>query len=386
MSQTPEKKSIFVIAGETSGDLHGALLLEQLHTLRPDWSAFGIGGDKMRERGFEQIVGIGELAVIGFAGVVQKFFYFRQVFRHMKNLIDQRRPDAVMLIDYPGFNLRFACDASQMGFPIFYYIAPQIWAWWESRVEKLRNCADLLVPLFPFEEQYFREHGVAVERVGHPLLDIVEPGQDRDAFCEAMGVSPDRTMVALLPGSRPAEIRRHLPVMLAVAAQLVEHNPAILPVICRAAEIRRDLIQSIIAASTIDHVIVTTDTYSAINAAAIAMAKSGTSTVECAILGTPFVVMYKTGILNYQVARRLVKTPYLAMVNLIADRAVVPEFIQQDARPELIVPVMERLLRDPAYYQQMVVDLQDVREKLGPSGGATQAAEIFVQWLENRTP
>lgn len=382
MTQPSEKKSLFIIAGEASGDLHGSLLLKQLCALRPSWSAFGIGGDKMQAAGLEKIVGIEDLAVIGFAGVVQKFFYFRRIFTQMKKLLTQRRPDAVLLIDYPGFNLRFAWEAKKLGFSVFYYIAPQIWAWWESRVQKLRECVDLLVPVFPFEEEYFQSHGVSVKRVGHPLLDIVKPEHDRTAFCASLSVPIEKKLFAMLPGSRPAEIKRHLPVMLEVAAEVAAHDSSILPVICRAPEIGRELIQTVIATSSIRDVLVTSDTYSAIAAADIAITKSGTSTVECAILGTPFVVMYKTGIVNYHLARRLVKTPHLAMVNLIAQRTIVPEFIQQEATPELIVPVAKRLLQDQSYYQQIVDDLRDVREKLGPAGGAAQAAEIFVQWLE----
>jgi lipid-A-disaccharide synthase len=371
-----------IIAGEPSGDLLAGLLLEQLRIRRPSWSFFGIGGPRMTQQGFEQIVGIEDLSVIGFADVARKFFFFRRVFSRMLKQLEQRRPDAVILVDYPGFNLRFACRATRDGFRTLYYIAPQVWAWDEGRIEKLRRCVDLLVPVFPFEQEYFQSRGVNTRRVGHPLLDIVRPARDRESFCRHLSVSSAKKLIALLPGSRTAEVQRHLPIMLAAVEILARDDRGIFPVIARAPGIGERIIREITADFGALAPLVSDDTYSAVAAADLALVKSGTATTECAMLGTPFIVMYKTGAINYRIARRLIRTRHIAMANLVAGKSVVPEFIQNDATPENLARAGEKLLAGDEYRQDMIDNLFRIRERLGPPSGAAQAADIVIDWLE----
>lgn len=381
-SSVSSPRKIMVVAGEPSGDLLAGLLLEQLRARRPSWSFFGIGGSHMVRRGFEPLVGIEELSVIGFADVARKFFFFRRVFSWMLRLLEQRRPDAVILVDYPGFNLRFACRAARRGFRVLYYIAPQVWAWGEGRVEKLRRCTDLLIPVFPFEQEYFQSRGVATRRVGHPLLEIVRPTMDRPALCRHLGVAVEKKIVALLPGSRAAEVSRHLPLMLQAVQILARDDDAIVPVIACAPGISEKKIRELSADCSALQPMISSDTYSVVAAAEVALVKSGTATTECAMLGTPFIVLYKTGAINYQIARRLIKTRHIAMVNLVAGKSVVPEFIQEDATAENLARAAAKILTGGQYRQEMIHDLQRVREKLGPPGGARQAADIIVEWLE----
>ena len=371
-----------VIAGEPSGDLQAALLLRELRTLRPEWSFFGIGGPRMVEQGFAQLIGIDELAVIGFAGVARNVLFFRRVFAQMEQAMRDRNPEAVILVDYPGFNLRFARRAKHRGTKVIYYIAPQIWAWGERRIETLRRCVDLLVALFPFEEEYFRTRGVNLRRVGHPLVDVVRPNVNRERFRLPLGISEDAQLIALLPGSRPGEVARHLPVMLAAVTLLKSRFPTAVPIVARAAGITEERIRSLAARSGAADLRITEDTYSTLAAADAAIIKSGTGTVECALLRTPFVVMYKTGTINYLIARRLVKTTHLAMVNLIAGKTIVPEFIQTAATPAHLAKAVCELLANETYRESMVHELDHVREKLGPPDGAGRAAQIIADFLE----
>jgi len=250
-----------MIAGEQSGDLQASLLLQQLRDRRPNWSFFGIGGEGMARQGFEKIIGIKDLGVIGFAGVAGKLLYFRRVYNRMLCLLEERRPDAVVLIDYPGFNLRFACRAKARGFRVLYYVAPQVWAWGEKRNEKLRRCVDLLVALFPFENEYFQNKGVNVRRVGHPLVDIVKPAVAAKDFRSQIGVDGPRPLVALLPGSRPAEVERHLPIMMQAVNLLRAEVKEIIPVIVRAPEISEKQIRTIAARNGCGEICITNDAY-----------------------------------------------------------------------------------------------------------------------------
>jgi len=374
-----------MIAGEPSGDLQASLLLQQLRDRRPSWSFFGIGGEGMARQGFEKLIGIKDLGVIGFAGVVGKLLYFRRVYNQMLRLLEERRPDAVILIDYPGFNLRFACRAKARGFRVLYYVAPQVWAWGEKRNEKLRRCTDMLIALFPFENEYFRNKGINVRRVGHPLVDIVKPAAAADDFRSHIGVDSARPLVVLMPGSRPAEVERHLPIMMQAVSLLSAQITEIFPIIVRAPEISEKRIRAIATRDGSRQLHITDDAYSAVAAAAVALTKSGTATVECALLGTPFVVMYKTGWINYHIARRLIKTEHIAMVNLVAGKTIVPEYIQHAATPENLAQTAGGLLTNDAVRTAMIEELARVREKLGPSGGAAQAADIVIDWLENDT-
>jgi lipid-A-disaccharide synthase len=371
-----------IVAGEPSGDLQAALLLEQLRSRRPSWSFFGIGGPRMAEQGFAQFVGIEEMAVIGFADVVRKFFFFRRVFTQAENVMKQRKPDAVLLVDYPGFNVRLARRASRHGFRVVYYIAPQIWAWGEDRINTLRKNIGLLVPVFPFEQDYFESRGIPTRRVGHPLLDIVKPAMDRCTLCKSLGVSVETQLLALLPGSRPAEVRRHVPIMLATARLLAAEYPALVPVVSCAPGINKQELQEMAGKFLTRDLAISRDTYSLVAAADLALVKSGTATIECAMLGTPFIAMYKTGALNYQIARRLIRTEHIAMVNLVAGKTVVPEFIQHDATPQNLARAAQLLLTDEGHRAKMIEELAEVRDKLGPAGGAGQAADIIIEWLE----
>ena len=375
-------KRILIIAGEPSGDLQAALLLAQVRKLRPEWSFFGVGGPRMVQQGLEQLVGIEELGVIGFAGVVRKAFFFRRVFARMEHAMRERKPDAVLLVDYPGFNLRFARRARRQGVKVVYYIAPQVWAWGEQRVKILRTAVDLLVAVFPFEDEYFHSRGVNVFRVGHPLLDVVHADFNRGEFRRQYHVPSPAKLIALLPGSRPGEVQRHLPVMLAAVSKLGERFSPLAPMIACAPGIAEQKLRSISARCGAPDALMTRDVYSLLAACDAALVKSGTGTVECAILRTPFVVLYKTGRINFLIARRLIKTPHLAMVNLIAGKSVVPEFIQDEATPARLAAAVGELLSNPHYRELMLQELDRVREKLGPPGGAQQAAEIIVEFLE----
>ncbi len=379
------RPKIFVIAGETSGDLHGAGLITAIKAKRPDVEVTGIGGPKMIEAGQEAIFPSSRLAVVGLVEVFSHLGPILSAFNETRAYLKKVRPDLLILIDYPDFNLIVAGMAKRLGIPVFYYIGPQVWAWRQGRVGKLKSLVDRMAVILPFEEEFYADRGLKVNFVGHPLLDCVKAGSSKEEFCVSHGLYPDRPIIALLPGSRHGEVRRVFPVMLEAARIMAQTRPEAQFAIAVAPSLGlqqlKDMTKGHPNGTCPEIRFVQGMTYDVMAASDLAIAASGTVTLEAAILGCPVVVIYKLSPLTYFLGRRFIKVPYASLVNLIAGKKVVPELLQNDATPEGLAKEALLLLDNGPRRQKIIQGLDAVRMRLGEPGAADRAAGLALELL-----
>lgn len=377
--------TIFISAGEASGEQYGAFLIEELRNqLAVDGreaSFVGMGGPRMVQAGLERIVRSEDMAVMGITEVVRHLPRIYQEYRRLKSAIRERRPAAAILIDFPDIHFRLAEEFHRLGIPVIFFVSPQLWAWKKNRIRLVQKYVDKMLVIFPFEESFYREHGVEAEFVGHPLADLPQPSISRELFARESDLNPSRAWIALLPGSRAKEIGDNLPQMLAAARILALRGP-------RAAGSRKEFEFVIPLAPTLNTsqrkmlaglvrhhgdglpVRLVEDARAALRHARASVVASGTATVEAALIGNPFVVVYRVSPLTYEIARRVVKVPFVAMPNLIAGKMVVPELIQASFTAANIVRQLEPLLPDGPLRQSMMQELVRIRSLLSahPSG------------------
>ncbi len=376
---------IMIIAGEVSGDLHGGQLVAELRARVPELDIYGIGGDRMAARGVDLVHHVRDLSFMGVAEVLLHLPFIRSVMRGLTALLDTRRPDLVVLIDYPGFNLRFARQAKRRGIPVVYYVSPQVWAWGRGRVRKIRRLVARMLVILPFEQQFYRDRGIPALYVGNPLIELAAPSLSPDAFRAGMGLDATRPLVGLLPGSRGQEVEAILPVMLATCRMLREQEPSLQFVLALAPHIDRERVASLVADSGLDAVLAESLPYDVMAHSRLALVASGTATLETGIIGTPMIVIYKTSALTYWLGRLLVRVPYIGLVNLVAGKQVVPEFVQGDARPGAIFLMARLLLADGGPRSAMMEGLAAIRARLAPAGAAARAAAEIAQLLPDRS-
>ena len=376
-------KRVMVIAGEVSGDQHAARLVRDLRAARPDVELFGIGGDALRAAGVRTVVDARDMAVVGFIEVLHRYFFFRRVFRRMTDLLAAEKPDALLLVDYPGFNLRLAAEAHARGIPVLYYVSPQVWAWHKSRIPKMAQIIDLLMVIFPFEVDVFKDTGLKTVFTGHPLVESVKrtlAGAPAELPWPAGG-----KRVALLPGSRRQEIARVLPMMLDAARELRRRDPATVFLIPAASAELRELIEAQLAARPADEraavAVVTGQMREVARQARAAMVCSGTATVETALVGCPMIVVYRTAAATYWFGRRVIRVPWLGMVNLIAGRELCPEFIQYAAQPAAMAAALEPLLGETPARQLQLAGLKEVAQALAGTGNIKSAGQVVAEAL-----
>jgi lipid-A-disaccharide synthase len=372
-----------VIAGEKSGDFHASRIIASLRQLSPSIEVFGVGGEKMARSGAEILKDITGLAVVGFTEVLRSYLKFRRLFRFLVEVARQRKPDAVLLVDYPGFNLRLASASKALGITVIYFVSPQIWAWGRSRIQKMREFIDHMIVVFDFEVPMYKEAGICVTYVGHPLADVLEPSVSREEFRQRQGIPPEAKVVALLPGSRLNEVRRHVPLMGKTAERILralEGTEFLLPAASKelAEECHRLLEKHRISASIR---ILDDATYDAVNASDAAIVSSGTATLETGCLGVPLVVIYRVSRLTYLIARRLVTIRNIGLINIVAGKTIAPEFVQHRARPEAIADAIVRFLTDSGLNRTVREELSEVRAKLGPPGAPERAARVILDVL-----
>ena len=378
--------TFFISAGEASGEHYGALLIDalkrQLAANGQTGQFFGMGGERMVAAGLERVVRSEDMAVMGITEVVRHLPRIYREFRRLKQAVRDRRPDVAVLIDFPDIHFKLAEEFHRLGVPVIFFVSPQLWAWKKHRIKLVRKYIDKMLVIFPFEEQFYRERGVAAEFVGHPLAELPLPSISRQQFAQQNGLDPERTWIGLLPGSRPKEIRDNLPEMLRAAQSLSPQDKAgghefLIPLAPTLNATQRDQVQRLVeihaAAPAVPRLPVhlVEDARAALFHARASVVASGTATVEAAQIGNPFVVVYRVSPLTYAIAKRVVTVPHVAMANLIAGKRVVPELIQHDFKAENIVEQIKRLLPDGVGRESMMKELRGIRELLSarPAGG-----------------
>lgn len=373
-------RDILFVAGEASGDLHAAGVARELRARNAPYRLVGIGGDAMRDAGVELIEHVEQLAVMGFVEVLRHVPKHWALLRDLKRRIRSGNTALLILIDYPGFNMKLAAEATAARVPVLYYITPQVWAWGAGRLTKLAQTVTRAAVILPFEEKLLTEHGVSTTIVGHPLLDRAQRLATRAEARAQLGVPEDATLLALFPGSRAQEISRHVEPFVATARELERRCPGLRVVVSAAPHVRLD-------ESACPYPIVRSASFPVLRAADAAMCKSGTTTLEAAVAGCPLVVAYRTNALTYAAARRLVKIPNIGLVNVVAGRQVAPEFVQGALMPNAVADALEPLLdRNSATRARMVAELARVRDLLGTPGAAKRVAAIALDLAEPDTP
>ncbi|HVS16724.1 MAG TPA: lipid-A-disaccharide synthase [Thermoanaerobaculia bacterium] len=370
---------VLIVAGEASGDLHGSRLLHELRALRPDVRCFGMGGDLMVAEGLERLADSREISVIGLAEALRVVPRARRILGELTRAARARLPAVAVLIDSPDFNLPLAKRLHRAGVPVVYYVSPQLWAWREGRVRTVARCVDRMLVLFGFEVDFYRRHGVEVECVGHPLVD--EVGAPAQAWDAAPPGDHLPLRIALLPGSRRSEIASLLPTMLEAARLLGRSRPSTVRLIL-APGLERAQLAPAVAAAGVEVEWVAEKRHAAIADSHLALCASGTATLEVGLLGTPMLVVYRLHPWTYWLARRLVRVPHIALVNLVLGERAVPELVQREAEAPRLAAAAERLLADPGGVERMRAALRRLRPALGEDGASRRAALAVARFLE----
>lgn len=369
--------------GEPSGDLYAGALAVEIRRRAPDAAIFGLGGQRMMAGGGELLADYRGLSVTGLIEAARVIPRSIAVMRRLIDAARSERPHALVVIDFPDFNFRLAAAVKPLGIPVIYYVSPQIWAWRRKRMEVMKRVADRVLVIFSFEDKIYRDAGVPVEFVGHPLIDLARAHEPKDVFLRDMGLDARRPVVALLPGSRPNEVKRLLPVMRDAAHDIANRLPDVQFVIARAPSLDDHLFKRL-RWNRIGPIEVLARTDDVLEVADVAVTASGTATVQAALHGVPMVVVYRLSPMSYRLGRRFVHVDTFAMVNLIAGRRVVPELIQDDCTPEAMAREVLSFLTDNARADRTRAALADVRRKLGSPGASGRAADAVLAMARAR--
>ncbi len=365
-----------IVAGEASGDLHGGNLIREMRRIDPNLSFYGLGGGRMKAEGVKLLADAADTAVVGLTEVVFKLGTILRVMHHLKTSLRKERPDLVILIDYPDFNLPLARAARRLGLKVLYYISPQVWAWRKGRIDTIRKSVDRMAVILPFEEQFYREAGVNVTFVGHPLLDEVRKKYARTEAMKRFGLKDEAITVGILPGSRRSEVERLLPEMLKACRILTEKLSPLQFVLPLAGTLDPEFVRDILRQFPVQVNVIRDEIYDVIAVSDVAIVASGTATLETALLETPMVVVYKVSASSYAIGRRFVRVDHIGLVNIIAGRAIVPELIQKEANPERIASEVRELIVRRGKAREVKAALTEIRGKLGTPGASQRTARI----------
>jgi len=376
MSSNP--KSILIVAGEPSGDNAGGLLAAEIKLLNPEIELFGLGGDSMDVSGVHIRYHVNQLSILGFVEILKHIPFIKEVEADLLEQVRLRKPSLAILIDYPGFNMRLAAKFKDMNIPIMYYVSPQVWAWGKNRIAKIRALVAKMVVVFEFEKKMYEKENVPVEWFGHPLLEIVRPKFERSAFLKKIGLSESDKYIGLFPGSRKQEISRILPVMSQSIQSLNSIGNKFSGIVGCAGGMELAEYRQLGG----DHLkYVGAQTYDLMAHSEFNLVASGTATLECAMLNRPLFVLYKTSMITYLLAKSMIKIPYIGLVNVVAGRKIVPEFIQSECNPREISSALRGYLENPSLIAEMKSDLSDIKSKLGPPGASQKVAELALRML-----
>jgi lipid-A-disaccharide synthase len=380
MDYFSNKKRVVIIAGETSGDLHGAKLVKAMQKRNKGLFFCGIGGQALRETGVDILIDAREISVVGITEVFSKVLNILRSLRMVKKTFKTMRPDLLILIDFPDFNLHVAATAKKMGIPVLYYISPQIWAWRSGRVKKIDKLVDHMAVILPFEEDFYRKQKIRVTFVGHPLLENSLPTKQRieDKWKD------DIPAIGLLPGSRHGEIERHLPIMVDAARILLKRIQTIKFIISLSPDVEEKHVKEIVRKhkGEADFEIASGNVSKVLERSKIVMAASGTVTLESAISGTPMVIIYKVSPVSFRLGKAMIRVKNIGLVNLIAGKEIVPELIQEEASSTRIADTVFKMLNDPSGLKQLSLELLALRDKLGGPGASERVADIAFRMLE----
>jgi len=374
-----------IVAGEASGDLHGAHLVSEMKAIDPALSFCGVGGCNLEAEGVRLVARSSEMAVVGFTEVFSKLRLIVGVFFRLRRMLREEKPDLLILIDYPDFNLPLASAAKKAGVPVFYYISPQVWAWRKNRIHRIRRVVDRMAVILPFEKDVYAQMGVDVDFVGHPLLDAVVRTRGRQETLAELGLRDAWPIVALLPGSREKEVTALLPEMAGAAAVLARDFEAAQFVLPRADTVDPALVDGILRGHPVPVTVVPGRMYDAVGLADCAMVASGTATLETALLETPMVIAYRISPLTAAIGRRIVRVEHIGLVNLIAGKRLAPELVQDDANAARLADEVKAILTDRERRDAIRRELAAIRHKLGEPGAARRAAAIAVGLMSRGT-
>lgn len=373
-------KKVFIIAGEASGDLHGSNLISEIRKILADTVFIGMGGPLMVKAGLCSFRDISELSVIGLGEVIASLDKFKSVFRLLAGKLDSEKPDCVVLIDYPEFNLRFAREAKKRGIPVVYYISPQIWAWRKGRVKAVKRYVDKMLVILGFEKDFYAKYGIDAEFVGHPLLDSVVTLSSRSEFLQKHGLDASKKTVAILPGSRRTEVEKNLPLM-AEAAELIREKlgDGVQFMVAKPGGMDMNIYEEALGSEGFRPELIEDEAYDCVNAADLVLVASGTATLETTILEKPMIIIYRVSILTWLFGKLLVRIPHIGLVNIVAGSRIVPEFVGFRINPSKIANEAVSILESSARSEGMKTHLAAIRDKLGGPGASRRAAEAVLK-------
>lgn len=381
-------KNVLMVAGEVSGDLHGSNLVKAMQRLDPGIRFCGLGGEKMAQAGVEILMPASKLAVIGIFEVLSKSFSIIDARFKLNNHLKKQPPDLLILIDYPGFNLPLAQRAKKNGLKVLYYISPQIWAWRRGRLKKISKVVDRMAVILPFEKDFYQNSGIKVEYVGHPLLDHIPEDNLPEDNHKDNQLQKRAPIIGVLPGSRIQEIKRLLPVMIKALEMTSPHYPdmkIILPLSTMINDELIELVNHFLRQTALKIHILRQDLHQALKGCDLALVTSGTATLETAIMEIPMIIVYRVSLLSSWIGKMVVKVPYIGLVNLVAGREVVPEFVQNEVTPQKLADEIISILQNSEKREEMVRDLRRVKEMLGGPGASERTARIALDMVEDRS-
>ncbi len=383
MSSDIDDKSILILSGELSGDMHGAALVRYLKANLPGFSYCGMGGDQMAAEGVTLVAHVKDMAIVGVVEVFKSLNKLVGTFCCLMKLVKKKKPKLIILVDYPDFNLIFARWAKRYDIPIIYFISPQVWAWRRGRIKLIKRVVKKILVLFPFEEKMYLDAGVDAKYVGHPLLDEVKVIASAVDIRSKLQLGQKKRVVSLMPGSRDSEIDSLLPLMLQAAEIISSSEPDVEFVLPLAVSISEERVKNFTEQSSVAVKIVHNSTYSAVSISEFVIVASGTATLEVALLGVPLVVCYKVKPISYIIGKMLIGVPYISLANIVAEKKLVPELIQGEMTPGAIAHHCLEVLQNPKKAAQIKRELLSLKERLGEGGAAERAGKEIVSFMDD---
>jgi lipid-A-disaccharide synthase len=369
-----------LVAGEASGDLHGAHLVRALRDRDPALEISAVGGEALKNAGARIVFDVDRIAGMGLTELAGHLRSIWRAYALVKKILREQRPNLLILIDFPDFNMRVARVAKRLRVPVLYFISPQVWAWRKRRIEQIARSVDRVAVVFPFEAPLYEKAGVKVDFVGHPLLDVAHATRSREETLGRLGLDPSKPTIALLPGSRRREVAYHLPVMLE-AAEILSRETALQFILVRASTVGRDSLEPALSLASVGISLSDGDAYNVLHASNLAWTASGTATLETALMLCPMIIVYRVTRLTYALARLLVRVDFIGMANIIAGEKVVPELIQGDLTAERVAAESRTILNDRVLRERMIAKLSEVRARLGSPGAAVRTADIALAMM-----